>query len=62
MQEHGGGDQWDVLIQATHTHAHMHTTEREGEDQTLSNAFVSLSEDPQSGAEATGVNGCAAVL
>lgn len=46
----------------THTHAHMHTTEREGEDQTLSNAFVSLSEDPQSGAEATGVNGCAAVL
>lgn len=40
----------------------MHMAEREEDDQTLSNAFVSLSEDPQSGAEAIGVNGCAAIL
>lgn len=40
----------------------MHTAEREEDDQTLSNASVSLSEDLQSGAEAIGVNGCAPML
>lgn len=35
---------------------------REEDDQTLSNAWVNLSEDPHSGTEASGVNGCAAML
>lgn len=51
-----------MLIQATHTHTHMHTAEKEEDDQTLSNASVNLSEDPQSGAKAIEVNGCAAML